>query len=129
MSIKKKRMAQFRYFGENNAHNFPENMLKVDNNITTLPTSIMLAKYSPILKLTITTIPGIVLDLHINDTAGTVLKYVVGATGILDFNFDDLYFGIRGIEIEPNSITTIKANPENYFIITIVYEVNVEEEE
>lgn len=138
--MKVKRMAQFRYFGENHPDNYPEHMLEIGDGFETVPTNTMLAKYSPILRLIITTIPGVTLKLHINDTAtstdnngntamGTVLEYVIGATGILDLNFENLHFGFRGLEVEPTSIATIEANPENYFIITIIYEVDIEEEE
>ena len=133
--MKYKRMAQFRYYGENNPYNFPNNILNIitttnagqSTEIVECPTATSLIKYSPISSIHITTIPGTILYLHIADTQSTSVKYVVGATGTL--SFDELYFGLRGVEIDVESVKTLKANKENFFVMTIIYEVEVSEEE
>ena len=131
--MKVKRMAQFRYFGENNLNNFPEQLLDKliihKNNSGEWeynPEAMIFYKYGKIKRLNITTIPGIYIHIVLNDQAGTIIQYVTSATGILDFEYDDLDFiGLRGIYIPDTSVQTLQSNPDNFFILTIVYEQNI----
>ena len=102
-------------------------MLKEESGEIICPSYGMLKKYKPILRLTIMTLPGTILYIHNNDINNSVLKYIIGATGILDLDLTATPLSIKGITIDPLSIEILKNNPENYFILTIVYRAEEKE--
>lgn len=134
--MKYKRMAQFRYYGENNPYNFPENMMEIGykNSTRTVicPSPTTLYKYnkpseSSITFLNLFTLPGTIVHVYINDMDFTDLKYVIGATGVLEF--EELPFSIRGIGIDVEQAENLKSHSDGFFILTIMYEIELKEEE
>lgn len=125
--MKRIKIAQFRYYGENHPLNFPDTMLKEESGEIICPSYGMLKKYKPILRLTIMTLPGTILYIHNNDINNSVLKYIIGTTGILDLDLTVTPLSIKGITIDPLSIEILKNNSENYFILTIVYRAEEKE--
>lgn len=125
------KLAQFRYYGENNPYNFPQDILQENGNDILCPTRNMLWKYKRIIKITVTTLPGIFLQVQSNNQASGYLTYIVGATGILNLDITNFpnnknnkppTLNIRGIAIEPTSVEILKNNPDSYFILTIIYD-------
>ena len=115
------KMAQYRYYGENNPLNFPDTMLKEESGKILCPTFEMLRKYNQIIRLTVTTIPGTLLHIYYDDKDNHILDYVIGSTGILDIDMTSTPISLKGITIDPMSVEILKNNPDNYFIITIIY--------
>lgn len=121
------RITQYRYYGENHPLNFPDHMLEVGDGFKTLPTETMLAKYPSIMRLIITTLPGVFLNIHYSSKS---IKYVIGPTGVLDLDLATLPIKLRGITIDPASMDILTdKNNNNYFILTIIYNAKMEEEE
>ena len=135
------RIAQYRYYGENNPLNFPNTMLKEEDGAIICPTADMLKKYNTVLegmtetakqynqivKLNVTTIPGTCIYLHNSSRDNSIIKYIIGATGILDLDLSTVPINIKGITIDAISAEILKNNPDSYFIITVIYQVKEEE--
>lgn len=109
-------LVQFRYYGKNNPKNYPLDLF--DNNSS----NTMLVKYSPILQISIQTIPG--TKIYFN---GSTEPFFIEQTGNLDLDLTDKEMTFSGLSIDETSLDTITNLPNGYFIMTIVYNITEEE--
>ena len=116
--VSKKKIIQFRFFGE---HNYPHTNrfdFNQPSNITIedLYTGVPLAKYFPIEQLRITTLPGVKFRLDSN-----ISPSVIGASGV--YQIDKIYNNITTcLVFEKNSLEYLDINPDGFLIIDIVYQ-------
>lgn len=124
-----KRMAQFRYYGQDTDYNYPSDILTGTPITDACPTPSMLMKYRNISRLNIYTIPGITLYIYYNDLKRTIIKYIIGATGVLNLDLSLSSLGVRGIRIDEGSLQALRENKEYHFILTIIYDPDIHKED
>ena len=124
-----KRIAQFRYYGQDTDYNFPPDILTGTPISEACPTPSMLMKYRNISRLNIYTIPGVILYIYYNDLKRTTIRYVIGATGVLNLDLSLSSLGIRGVRLDEGSLHMLRENKEHHFILTIVYDPDVYKED
>lgn len=106
------KIAQFRYYAEQNSNNQPQ-----DWSWATYCEASTFKNYSPILQLGIQTLPG--TQLYINSSTTPI---IVGHTGIFELDVTNTSASIANLRIEQSSMQQIKDLPNGYLIIDIVYE-------
>ena len=104
------RMAQFRYYKENNANNFP------DSSYTFFCTEASFSNYKPIHQFGIQTLPG--TKIYLNQSHNPI---IIGSTGIFEIDCDNTTAILNSFRIAEESMITIRDNPGGYLIIDIVY--------
>lgn len=107
-----RKVTQIRYYGDNNAKNYP-NELKGSQ----LTTGIAFKKYMPIYQIGIQAIPGAAFS--INNSTESIL---IGTTGIYELNVDNL---TQITNLTFDKITVKNVNESNglaYIIVDILYE-------
>lgn len=117
-------IAQFRYYGNGHPNNYPPNMLQMQDGELACPTEDMLDKYDNITKVIISTLPGTILYLNGNSNN----SYIIGTTGRLELDLSKNPIPLKGLTIDPKSISLLTETKEHsYFIITIVYNLTRQE--
>lgn len=109
---------QYRYYGENNALNYPSK-IKLDSLETGQIFILESDVSAPIVGLGIQTIPGI--KFHLNGDPGDPI--VVGASGIYELELQNNY-EIDMLQFERNSLNQLINTRSNnaYLIIDAIYE-------
>lgn len=109
-----KAIRQYRYYGENNNKNYPEN-ISVEN-LTEGSIFFLENNLTSITQLGIQTLPGI--KFYLNDTTKPI---IVGSTGIYELELEGIA-EIKSMTIDPNSLKTIEDVGSAYLIIDALYE-------
>lgn len=122
-----KRIAQFRYFGDNNSNFNSQDKdaiyHQLDNNqpngltMADLCAGTAFTDYTPIIQLGIQALPGTKFNLNTN-----LDPIVIGTTGIYELDLTDSSAVITSLTFEQSSIEYIQSNPDGYLIIDIVYQ-------
>lgn len=122
-----KKIAQFRYFGDDNANlnsidkdaiyhqldsNYPPGL-----NMADLCAGAAFSDYTPMVQLGIQALPGTKFNLNTN-----LDPIVIGTTGIYELDLTDSSAMITSLTFEQSSIAYIQNNPDGYLIIDIVYD-------
>ena len=105
------RLAQFRYYGNNNDNNYPA---KSTMNFYCVDASFQ--AYKPIRQLGIQTLPG--TKFYINQSQSPI---IVGGTGIFEIDCTNTTAIINSIRFDKDSMTTINNLENGYLIIDILY--------
>lgn len=111
-----KAIRQYRYYGENNNKNYPEN-ISVEN-LTEGSIFFLENNLTSITQLGIQTLPGI--KFYLNDP-GKTKPIIVGSTGIYELELEGIA-EINSMTIDPNSLKTIQNVGSAYLIIDALYE-------
>lgn len=110
-----KQVNQIRYYGDNNAKNYPANL-----SLQTLQSGSAFHNTLPIVQLGIQTLPG--MKIYINNHTNPV---VVGQTGIYELNVDGISY-ITDLRFDYTTLNIINNNKSNtYLIIDYLYEKGV----
>ncbi len=107
----KRKVMQFRYYGEKNINNQPNNISK-----SKLVSGSIFNEYLPIVQLGIQTLPG--TKFYLNNGIAPI---VIGSTGIYELNLEGLT-NITDLSFHAKSLQLIDENISSYLIIDIVYE-------
>lgn len=109
-----KKVKQFRYYGEDNALNYPEGI-----SLKTLVSGSIFTKTKvyPIVQLGVQTLPGI--GFYLNKGNDPV---IVDASGIFTLNLSD-GIEISSLSFDLESMNLINENDEAYLVIDIIYNV------
>lgn len=110
-----KRVKQFRYYSEdmnNINNNYPSNIVNKQN----LQSGEVFAKYMPISKLGIQSLPG--TKFYLNNSSSPI---IVGNTGIFELDLNK-QTEIISLRFDPKSIQAINDNINAYLIIDVIYE-------
>lgn len=122
-----RRIAQFRYFGDEEVRNnsAPNSTIykHISNNYTEAINKAVLAdgsiftNYTPIIQLGVQTMPGTRFYLNANSD-----PIIVGASGIYELDLSNTSTVITNILFDMTSLELINKNPDGYLIIDIIYE-------
>lgn len=122
----KKRVAQFRFFGDANStfNSFDETAIyhQMDDNQPSSLTAADLVSgevftdYTPIIQLGIQSQPGLKFNLNTN-----LDPVVVGASGMYELDLTDSSAVLTSLTFEKDSLDLINTNPDGYLIVDIVY--------
>ncbi len=123
----KKRVAQFRFFGDaNTTFNTTDSTTiyhQMDDNQPNSLTAIDLASgsvfedYTPIIQLGIQSQPGVKFNLNTN-----LDPIIIGMSGMYELDLTDSSAVLTSLTFEKESLDLINANPDGYIIIDIVYQ-------
>lgn len=109
-----KQVKQFRYYSEdvNNINsNYPSNI-----NKKTLVSGETFAKYMPVSKLGIQSVPG--TKFYLNNSSSPI---IIGHTGIFELDLNE-FTEIIALRFDAKSIQFINDNLNAYLIIDMIYE-------
>ena len=113
----RKILRQFRFYGNSNSLNSPEDITSGDLERGEIFFKSSELKNATIVSFGIQTVPGV--QFYINDSPNTV---IVGPTGIYELNLQDGY-EINVIKFIPDSLDLIEENNNAYLIVDVMYEV------
>lgn len=106
-----KKIMQFRYYGEKNSKNQPNNISK-----SNLATGQIFSNYFPITQLGIQTQPG--TKFYLNNGTSPI---IIGSTGIYELNLEGIS-SITQLSFDLTSLNLINRNPNGYLIIDVLGE-------
>lgn len=109
----KKKIMQFRYYGDGHANNYPVNITS-----TNLSSGVIISQYcGKIFQLGIQTLPGV--QFSVNNSKDMIM---IGTTGIYELNVEG-YTEINALNFSNNSLKAIAQEGTNgYLIIDIICE-------
>lgn len=106
-----KQIKQFRYYGDGESNNQPNNLTTKELNLGTAFKNI-----TAITQLGIQTLPGI--RFRLNNATDPI---IIGSTGIYELDLDGIA-EITQLSFEANSLSVIANNPNAYLIIDMICE-------
>lgn len=110
------RIAQFRYYGDNNPKNYSPDSEVIENLKTALYNGTAFNKFVPISKIGIQTYPGAKVVFNKN-----TYPVIIGSTGIFELDLDDSV-NINDIRFTRETLNKINENSTYYLIVDIIYE-------
>lgn len=110
-----KKIKQFRYFGREDARNYPNE----ENLKNLLNTGELFSDYSPITQLGIQAPAG--TQFYLNNNEERTNPIIIGYSGIYELNLEGIA-EIYTLSFEESSLSAIDQLPQSHLIIDIVYE-------